>query len=310
MAPRLSAVIPTHNDAIYLKEAVESLLAQPESEDMEILIIDDGSDPPAEMVCPIHHPDVRFLYENRQGVSAARNRGLAAAAGEFIVFLDVDDICLPGRIGKQLEILERFPKVGLVGGDITRRDLDGHEQSWGIFEAVGREIEAEAVGEKQYIFDDQFPRLLLEHYPFNTSVMMMRREVLLENIRFDRELLCWEDWDLVTRIARKWDVGYVRQPVVLYRKRVGSITTSPNPRKFISRALMFCKWRAELPGLTEEDERMLLEKEHQAWLVASYEFRRANRHHAFRYAWRAFRLKADWAACKSLLAAVLGHKKR
>ncbi|NQU43855.1 glycosyltransferase family 2 protein, partial [bacterium] len=119
----ISVIIPTHNDAEYLRESLPSVLQQDYSGDMEIIVVDDGSEPPAEDLVPPEDSRVRFIRRLPGGVSAARNTGIDSAKGDILFFLDADDLMLPGRIRRQIQAFELDPDIGLVGGDITRRDL-------------------------------------------------------------------------------------------------------------------------------------------------------------------------------------------
>ncbi|MFP4581197.1 MAG: glycosyltransferase family 2 protein [Candidatus Sumerlaeia bacterium] len=305
MLPKISVIIPTHNDAEFLRESIPSVLEHGRDIPLEILVIDDGSEPSAESFYNPRDPRVTFHYQKAKGVSAARNRGMHLAVGEYIVFLDADDHMLPERLTRQLRVLDENPEVGLVGGDITRRSQTGLEESWGIFEAFGAEIPNHELGDDCYIFEEKFRDLLLFHYPFNTSVMTVRRQAVGKEIQFDPELICWEDWDFVVRIARKWKIGYVKRPVCMYRKRPGSITTTADPRKFLSRAAMFGKWLDDFKQLTPEQRRHLEKQENDAWLAASYEFRATDRLCALKCAGHALRQMPRWKAFRSMLGSMI-----
>jgi len=365
MFPSVSVIVPCHNDAEYLAESIPSILEQRYPGDLEVLIVDDGSNPPAEESYSPADSRVRFLREEGRGPAAARNTGIAHTQGDYIAFLDCDDRMLPGRLERQIGLLERCPEAGLAGGDITRRGLDGAEESWGIFEAFGERIPARDLGGGDYLFGEEFRESVLRHYPFNTSVMTVRRKALevgqlasrpvrqsasrtgqtcrtsltsqtarlcspvgqsairnpqsaieksaIRNPqsaigrRFDPDLLCWEDWDFVARIARTWRVAYCRRPVILYRKRAGSITTTPDPRKFLSRALMFARWRRDFGDLDEAQARALRLAENDSYLTASWEFRKSNRLRALGCAARAFVAMPRLKSLKSFAAAAVGH---
>ncbi|HBF34284.1 TPA: hypothetical protein DDW35_06945 [Candidatus Sumerlaeota bacterium] len=308
LLPSITVVIPTHNDAEYLRESVPSVLAQEYSGTIDVLIVDDGSEPSAQTVFQTADPRVHFHWQPNCGVSTARNAGIARARGELIAFLDADDLMLPGRLERQARLLLMYPEAGLVGCDITRRDLDNREESWGIFEALGVEIpckQAEDAHPNDFLFEREFRNLVLARYPFNTSVIMARRSALIETKRFDPALVCWEDWDFVTRLARRWRVGYCRDSLTLYRKRKGSITTSVNPHKFLSRAVMFQKWRREFMDLTPAQDKILRNLEAEAWLTASYEFRKTSRKCAMQYAFTGLITRPSLKSVRSILGALV-----
>src|SRR5262245_52729040 len=99
--PEVSVVVPTYNSARYLGAAVESVLEQSDR-DLEVLVIDDGSRDETPDVMARYGPPVRYLRQENQGVSAARNHGLELASGRYVAFLDADDTWLPGKLNKQL----------------------------------------------------------------------------------------------------------------------------------------------------------------------------------------------------------------
>jgi len=112
----------------------------------------------------------------------------------------------------------------------------------------------------------------------------------------------------VARIARTWRVAYCRRPVIMYRKRAGSITTTPDPRKFLSRARMFARWRRDFGDLDEAQARALRLAENDSYLTASWEFRKSNRLRAMGCAARAFVAMPRLKSLKSLAAALASHK--
>jgi len=125
--PLVTVVIPTWNRALYLPEAVNSALQQRAPWEIEVIIVDDGSDDETESLArEIQASDrrARYLRQERRGPSAARNLGLAKARGAFVQFLDSDDLLLPSKLLKQVALLQATPRavaatcaVGLFKGD-------------------------------------------------------------------------------------------------------------------------------------------------------------------------------------------------
>ena len=122
--PRVSVVIPTYNRRGYVQEAIDSVLAQT-YEDFEVIVVDDGStDDTREVVERIRDPRVHYMYQSNAGRSAARNNGIAHSAGEYVAFLDDDDLYLPDKLASQVAFLEQHPEVELVagGGDLVDKE--------------------------------------------------------------------------------------------------------------------------------------------------------------------------------------------
>ena len=117
--PRLvSVVIPAHNAQRYLAPAIDSVLAQ-EYQDLEILVIDDGSSDATEAVAR-DYDRVRCHRQRQQGAAAARNRGISLSRGEFIAFLDADDLWEPHKLRLQVAALAADAAVGVVFGHVRQ----------------------------------------------------------------------------------------------------------------------------------------------------------------------------------------------
>ncbi|MEP7356398.1 MAG: glycosyltransferase [Anaerolineales bacterium] len=110
----VSVIVPVFNGARYLGQALDSILAQ-DYNSLELIVVDDGStddSPRIARACP----PARLISQSNQGCGAAKNTGLAAASGEFLAFLDADDIWLPGKLSLQVAALRRNPQAGLTTG--------------------------------------------------------------------------------------------------------------------------------------------------------------------------------------------------
>lgn len=111
--PLVSVVIPAYNYAKYLAKTLDSVFAQ-SYRPIEVIVVDDGStDNTAEIV--LAYPEVRYFYQENQGVSVARNMGIAAAQGEFIAFIDGDDIWKPHKLTLQIAYMLEHPDIGITG---------------------------------------------------------------------------------------------------------------------------------------------------------------------------------------------------
>ena len=124
--PLISVIIPTHNCAAYLPEALDSVLSQTYP-NIEILVIDDGSTDNTAAIMAAYAEDSVYIRQERLGPSCARNRGIAKATGTYLAFLDADDIWLPSKLEKQLLVLNNtqnwsslFAKCGFFRPDWRR----------------------------------------------------------------------------------------------------------------------------------------------------------------------------------------------
>ena len=119
--PFISIIIPTYNHARFLPEAVASVRQQ-QYDPLEIIVVDDGStDGTAEIVARLPKP-IRYFRQSNKGPASARNKGLLAASGDFVAFLDADDLWPPRKLELQIAFLCRRPQLGPVLGKIRRID--------------------------------------------------------------------------------------------------------------------------------------------------------------------------------------------
>lgn len=204
----VSAIIVTYNRAAFLKEAIDSVLAQTYFQknpgDWELLVIDDGStDGTRELVesyCQ-RSENIRYHYTENRGVSPARNLGLNLAQGEFIAFLDSDDLWLKEKIQVQLSYLKAFPEAMFC---LTEEIWIRH----------GRRVNQARKHQKYsgWVLDKVLPLCLL-----SLSSAMFRRRMFDEIGQFDESLPVCEDYDLGIRIALRYPYHFLSSPLIIKR---------------------------------------------------------------------------------------------
>ncbi len=204
--PQVSVVIPCHNQARFLREAIESVLAQTYS-NYEIVVIDDGSEDNTGEVAT-DYPKIRCVRQENRGLAAARNRGVQETAGKYLVFLDADDRLLPGALETGLECFTANPECAFVFG---RHVLIGHG------------------GE----FLDETPPFLAGPDPYEellrrNSIAMhatvMYTRAVFDSFQFDSTLSACEDYDLYLRVARQLRVEPHDGIVAEYRRHGGNMS--------------------------------------------------------------------------------------
>ena len=195
---QVSVIVPTYNRAHTLPCALDSVLAQNLAVD-EILIIDDGSQDRTRQLIQSRYPGCRYLYQTNQGVSAARNRGIREARGEWIALLDSDDAWLPDKLRLQQQALRNSPGYRLCHSDeiwirngVRVNPMKKHAKSGGR------------------IFTDCLPRCVI-----SPSAALLQRSLLDEVGLFDPDLPACEDYDLWLRICAREQVLYVDTPLVV-----------------------------------------------------------------------------------------------
>ena len=197
----VSVIIPTYNRAGLVQEAVASVLAQT-WRDFELLVVDDGStDGTVEALAP-YASRLRLLRrESRGGVSAARNTGIAAARGEWLAFLDSDDLWRPEKLARQLAYLAAHPDLQLCQTEETwvRRGL-----------RVNQPLTHRKVGGR--IFFASLERCLV-----SPSAVILHRRLLEQHGGFDEDLPAAEDYDLWLRLSWRYEVGLLPEPLIIKR---------------------------------------------------------------------------------------------
>ena len=210
--PKVSVIIPTHNRAHFLRDAISSVLSQT-FQDVEIIVVDDAStDNTSEVVAAFNDERIRFLrHDTNKGGSAARNTGILASKCDYIAFLDDDDEWLPDKLRKQMEILLASPPE--VGGVYTGcLDVD---------KASGKVIRQRIPTKRGNLSHE----LVIENCVGGTSTMLLKK-VCLEHVGlFDESLPRSQDYDLWIRISQEFLFECVQEPLFKYHVHDRKIST-------------------------------------------------------------------------------------
>jgi glycosyltransferase involved in cell wall biosynthesis len=210
--PKVTVLMAVYHGERYIREAVESILCQT-FRDFQFLIINDGStDNTRDLILSYDDPRI-VLVDNEHNVGQTRslNRGLDLAAGELIARQDADDISEPERLAKQVAFLDRHPEVALLGTWYKEIDLHGT-----------------VVGDRKLPCNTTDIRWsLLFFCPFVHSSAMLRKSVVSKQIGFYKEALaCSQDYELWHRIARRFPVANLPEPLVRLRTTPWSMTAT------------------------------------------------------------------------------------
>ncbi|MDS3859214.1 glycosyltransferase family A protein [Thermosynechococcaceae cyanobacterium BACA0444] len=212
--PLVSVIIPAFNAAHYLEQTLTSVIQQSLT-DFEVLIIDDGStDHTGEMVQAWVEQDQRihYFYQANQGVSASRNYGIAQARGEFIAFLDADDLWYPDKLALQVKHLQSNPNLGVSFGRVNFLTKEG--------QPLGQLSTSPLVNLR--------PRDFLLGNPTTTSSnLLVRRATLTEIGGFDLEMRYAEDLEWLLRIScsQIWQIEGINQVLISYRTASGGLSS-------------------------------------------------------------------------------------
>jgi glycosyltransferase involved in cell wall biosynthesis len=208
--PELSVLLPVYNGVSYLREAIESILGQTYT-DFELIVIDDGStDDSLLIIGEFADSRIRVFSQTNMGLAASLNRAIELAKGRYVARQDQDDISFPQRFEKQMAFLEAHPDYGMVG---TWAEI------W-IGDKKTRRAHKHPSDNLTLKFD------LLFNNPFVHSSMMLRKSVFDEIGLYtnDKSRRLPEDYELWSRIARKFKVANIPELLQVYREVPGSIS--------------------------------------------------------------------------------------
>lgn len=209
---RISVIVPAYNARATILAALRSVLAQTRPAD-EMVLVDDGSqDGTAELV-EQELPEVKVLRQANAGPSAARNKAAAAADGEWLAFLDADDLWLPHKLEVQLAALAEAPDVGMCSSDWVRQE-SGAPPLPPLAQLPRRRI----------TFRD-----IVRLNRFQTSTVLVRRELWQDVGGFRSAIDGTEDWDFWMRVSRLTDDLHLAWPLVVYRDE--GLSYSKNSRR-------------------------------------------------------------------------------
>jgi len=288
--PLVSVVIATYNMATYLPLAVRSALAQT-YRNIEVLIIDDGStDATAESVAPfLADARVRFRKQANGGQAVAKNRGIRESTGEYVAFLDADDLWAPDKLEAQIPLFAASPAVGVVYSGFACIDGEGAPLA--------------SVPAKLHRGRVSGPLLIFNFVGFGTSVV--KRECFQRLGSFNENLRMGIDYDLWLRFSTQYEFDYVDRPLLHYREWPGQMSRNWNTR-YLNGIEIMEKFLRDYPDAVDE------RTANEAWAHTYSGFgrcmRESRRREALGLYLRALRFKPNYfPAWKGIAAIILGR---
>lgn len=196
-------IIPNYNYANYLREAVDSALNQTYS-DIEVIVVDDGSKDGSRQVIETYGTAIAALFQENQGVSAARNNGVAASSGVIAAFLDADDVWHPKKIELQVERFLTEQEIGLIHVGVQDIDADGRPLAQHLDGMEGEVATHLLLFERGVILG-------------GGSGIMVSRKVFDEIGGFDTRLSTSADWDLFFQVSSRYRTAFIPEILLNYR---------------------------------------------------------------------------------------------
>jgi glycosyltransferase involved in cell wall biosynthesis len=205
----ISVIIPVYNGEKTIRETIESVLNQT-FRNFELIILNDGSqDSTLEVVSSIQDFRLKVFSHPNAGLAASRNRGTFHAVGEYISFIDADDLWTPDKLETQLKALQDNPEAAVAYSWTNYIDESGQ------FLRRGGYLTANG---------DVYAKLLVVDFLENGSNPLIRRQALIQVGGFDESLPAAEDWDILLRLAAQYSFVAVPHPQILYRVSANSMS--------------------------------------------------------------------------------------
>ena len=238
MTAKISVIMATYNRATLIVEAIESVYAQ-NYHNLELIVVDDGSvDNTVDVIQPwIARDDFIFLQQINQGQPAAQNLALTRATGDFICFLDSDNIWLPGKLNRQLAFMAEHPEVDILYGDLITIDGEGRE--------TGRH--------NMPRYSGRIYRELLKDNCVSGNTAMMRRHCLERCGPFDASVRVAADFEMWLRYSPHCTFHYLPEFFAKYRVFPDQIS-SDKERRFNSVKTSMTKFFKANPSLLPKRE--------------------------------------------------------
>ncbi len=240
--PLVSVIIPCYNHGKYLREAFESVFSQ-DYPNREIIVVDDGSTDNTAQVCK-QFPQVKYVYQVNQGLSAARNTGIKNCNGKYLLFLDADDWLLKDAVSINAKYLIDNPDIAFVSG--------AHKK---VFVDEGVEII-----ESEIVNDHHYWHFLQGNY-IGMHAAVMYRKTIFEAYSYNTSLKACEDYDLYLRISRNYPVLHHVKQIAAYR--LHSSNMSGNIQLMLSSVLKVLN--SQKPFLENDNERKALINGNKIW---------------------------------------------
>lgn len=294
--PLVSVITPTFNRADYLPFAVESVLSQSVS-DFELIVIDDGSTDGTAELMERYLADwrIRYLKQENQGQSVARNRGIAEARGQFICFLDSDNAWVSTKLENSLKAFEEHPEADIVYGDFITIDGEGHEHGVNRMARYSGRIT---------------PQLLRDNF-VSMNTTMTRKRCFDEMGGFDGADRLAEDYGLWLRFSTRYQFLYVPAVLGYYRVMENQISSDKESRFRANEQLVQSFLKAFPSAVTRGEARRGLS--YFFIRKGRYEYSSGHRRQAFRSLLRSLSKDPFWMgpwrfAVKMLLTSSRGRR--
>ncbi len=220
MPPKVSVIIPTYNRQKFIGAAIQSVLDQT-FQDFELIVIDDGStDQTVDVIRAFSSDKIRYFYQSNRGRSNSRNHALNLAQGQYIAFLDSDDLYLSGKLELQVGYMDAHPEFGMIYTAAYCIDGDGVLLN-SVYEAVV----------SGWIYKE-----IAFFVPVTITLptVMVRREIFDKVGGFDEAMERFEDTDMWRRISRRYQIGALHERTCHLRTHLDNALAAQSPDRILT----------------------------------------------------------------------------
>jgi len=216
-SPKFSVIIPVYNGEATIANAIDSILKQSWPA-FEILVVDDGSTDATPDRVKAYAEQVRYIRQDNSGVSAARNRGVREAQGDWLAFLDADDLFLPDRLRWHAEWIQRAPGLDFYVGNFECRDALGNSLGTSMETTpIGRRLLEKAGGKREVIMEGEEVGRFIEHQFSDIRCLSVPRMRIEQAGGFPEGVAIGEDVYLIVSLcARARAIGVICPPMAIY----------------------------------------------------------------------------------------------
>lgn len=249
MSETVSVIIPAYNSSRTLVRAIESVLMQslPAS---EIIVVDDGSTDDTVKVLAPYSDRIRYVHQENAGASSARNRGCSMATGDFLAFLDADDVWHPAKLERQVVILNLHPQIGMCWSD----------------PCILPEVEAVSIAKRVTEFPVQLKQEVVANFddifrsPFlGTPNVLIRRTVFEASGGFDTGFVTAEDLDLWLRVAYTYRAVHLPEQLCFVMRQAQSLSTRHSDKLFLDHLAAIEKFCSLHPDFAQHKRSLVKE---------------------------------------------------
>ena len=200
---KVSVIIPAYNKSNYTIRTVESVLNQ-DYTNIEIIVVDDGSTDDTKIRLDKYKDKIFYYYKENQGASEARNLGIKKASGDYLAFIDCDDIFYKTKISKSVEELEKNNEYGFIYTNVDQ--IDENDIIVGAFDEID-----------QYAFSGWIFKCLIKQNFICNSTLVVRKSCVNVIGFFDKKIFGPADWDFLLRLSLKFRGLYISEKLTGYR---------------------------------------------------------------------------------------------